>query len=260
MSFLEVDFQAQTNYHRALISPAALQAAPIFTMRPGPSPILVFRARHPRLFAQHPNSRHGHRQNSSFYPNPQSLSIWQRLQPAVPTVLAWTIITSLAAQILNARHKLIDTEKQVAYQLNVLRSLCRRVVEQGEELSDLEIRRELELAGLRERRVLPLKKGLERDGMEGRKVGWKEALLGRNKRSEEETRRELEECELLKSLVDISIGSFADHRLCLSSLSLQCSLVFQVIHIGTIQQILYHSVEHSCDERSDNRCLTPWMP
>ena len=163
-------------------------------MRPGPSPFLLFRTRHPQLPAHSPHTRPERRHSSTYHPNPENLSFWQRLRPAVPTVLAWTIITSLAAQILNARHKILDAEKRVGYQVNVLNDLWRRVTG-GEELSDLEVRRELELAGLRERRVLP-PKTVEREGeMDGRRVGWKEALLGRNKRSEEETRRELEECE-----------------------------------------------------------------
>lgn len=102
----------------------------------------------------------------------------QRLKPLIPFLIWWTIITSLIVHILRTR-KSSEAELDRAYaQESVLRGIRDRL-EAGEDLSDAEIRRELEMVGLRERTLATAHLAAELGEL--RNVGWWEVMLGRKR-------------------------------------------------------------------------------
>jgi len=104
--------------------------------------------------------------------------ISERLKPLIPFLIWWTIITSLVVHLLRTR-KAGEAELDRAYaQESVLRGLQARF-EAGEVVSDAEIRRELEMVGLRERTIATAH--LQEELGELRAVGWWEVLLGRKR-------------------------------------------------------------------------------
>ncbi|ORX36773.1 hypothetical protein BD324DRAFT_651258 [Kockovaella imperatae] len=163
-------------------------------MRPGPSPFLLLRLHRASLASQR-------RANSTFNPNPEGLSYWARFRPALPTVIAWTIITSLAAQMLTIKTTSLEFKVKATQQIHSLERMIERV-RLGEELSDSEIRQELELVGLRERRKVEI--GTDGKAEEYRKVSWREALMGRKgkrKQTNEEVEQEFR--DFMSSVEDI---------------------------------------------------------
>lgn len=98
----------------------------------------------------------------------------ERLRPLIPFLVIWTIITSLAMHLLRVRKRSeADTARSDA-QESVLLGLIERF-RAGEVVPDLEIRRELEMVGLRERTVAT--EGMTVEEM--REVSWWEVLRGR---------------------------------------------------------------------------------
>ncbi|WVN88288.1 uncharacterized protein L203_103493 [Cryptococcus depauperatus CBS 7841] len=104
--------------------------------------------------------------------------IRQRLRPYVPFFIYWTVITSLIVHVMRARQ---DTQASLARQdakISVLTDLIARL-QRGDRVPEDDMRRELEMVGLRERTVLTddLNRELKVSGY----IGWKEMLLGKKK-------------------------------------------------------------------------------
>lgn len=109
--------------------------------------------------------------------------ISQRLRPLVPFLIVWTIITSLAVHLLRVRTEGEQSTARAHAQESVLEGLVQRF-QAGEVVDDTEIRRELEMVGLRERTSLTL--GVDADLAEMREVSWWEVLRGRKRDGEDE--------------------------------------------------------------------------
>ena len=106
-------------------------------------------------------------------------------------------------RLLDIKKQLANVQAQSEAQVKVLERLMARVRD-GEELSDMDIRRELEMAGLRERVLTREAEGrvVELELEEARRVSWREALFGRKKRKQTaaEQEQELGQCELTVDL------------------------------------------------------------
>lgn len=129
---------------------------------------------------RHPQScyRYQHRLNSSFGPT-NVPPIRERLKPLIPFFIKWSIITSLAVHLLRIRHRSVEELGRCEAKESVLESMIARV-RQGEELEDREIRRDMEMVGLRERTALTQSEADEmRDTAD---VTWIETLFGRKRR------------------------------------------------------------------------------
>lgn len=110
---------------------------------------------------------HGH-DEFTFKPPPISA----RLRPLVPFFIYWCIITSLAVHLLRTRIQSKEELDKAQAQISVLEGLIERY-RQGERVGPEEIRRELEMVGLRERLLTQPEEG------EGGDVGWMKAIFGR---------------------------------------------------------------------------------
>ena len=162
------------------------------TPRAGPSALL-----RRRMGGQlSPCVRHAHappskRYHSTFGPT-NVPSILERLRPLIPFFIKWSIITSLAVHLLRMRFRSREELAKCEAQESVLEGLLARV-RQGEVVGDKEIRRELEMVGLRERTELT--SGNEGTFGETADVGWGEALFGKRRKldPEEEQRRAVAE-------------------------------------------------------------------
>lgn len=141
--------------------------------------------------------------------------IGERLKPLIPFLFWWTVITSLAVHLLRKRKANEEELARLKAQQSVLEDMIASFA-RGEPLSDQEIRRELEMVGLRRRKLTLDPDALERvrqqvgsgpalaeyareklaeqseeGGKEGdaekpdlselRKVSWLEVLLGRRR-------------------------------------------------------------------------------
>ena len=112
----------------------------------------------------------------------------------MPFLIYWTVVTSLAVNLLRTRKRSEEELGRSKAQISVLEGLVRRL--QAAEVDDDEVQRELEMVGLRRREVTA---ELGEEMKEGGYVGWKEALLGRKGKDravdEEEVVREWVEGE-----------------------------------------------------------------
>ena len=112
----------------------------------------------------------------------------------MPFLIYWTVVTSLAVNLLRMRKRSEEELGRSKAQISVLEGLVRRL--QAAEVDDDEVQRELEMVGLRRREVTA---ELGEEMKEGGYVGWKEALLGRKGKDravdEEEAVREWVEGE-----------------------------------------------------------------
>lgn len=148
---------------RGLVS-AAPNATPRSAVRrslhtPSPSsphPARPFRPTHARrpslrrrLHATPPRSDFG----KHAPPLPQDLPpISERLKPLIPFLIWWTIITSLAVHLLRKRKQNEEELNRLKAQQSVLQDMIARF-QAGEMMSDDDIRRELEMVGLRKRKL-----------------------------------------------------------------------------------------------------------
>lgn len=108
---------------------------------------------------------------------PPTPPLSQRLKAIIPFLIWWTVITSLATNNLRLRtssKEELDTRRA---QITVLESLVDRLRE-GIHLLDDEVRRELEMVGLRERTSSTSQGEVSRGTAD---VGWSQALFGRTK-------------------------------------------------------------------------------
>jgi hypothetical protein len=113
--------------------------------------------------------------------------IRDRLKPLIPFFIKWSIITSLAVNLLQIRIRSRDELGKCRAQESVLKGMIERVGK-GEELGEEEMRRDMEMVGLRERTGLTRDKFVEwRDTAD---VGWVEALFGRKKRRKDPVEEE----------------------------------------------------------------------
>lgn len=119
---------------------------------------------------------------------PKAPPIRTRLKPLIPFLITWTVITSLAVHLLRERKH----GEKVLGRAYAKESMLEELIERfrgGEVVPDTEIRRELELVGLRE-------KAVDVEVQEARKVGWKEMFLGRDKEvTEADAEEEWRNCE-----------------------------------------------------------------
>ncbi|CAK9781191.1 hypothetical protein CC85DRAFT_305475 [Cutaneotrichosporon oleaginosum] len=123
-----------------------------------------------------------------FGPRPEDIPpISERLKPLIPFLVIWTIITSLAMHLLRVRKQGEAERERGAAQESVLRGLMARFGA-GEVVPDLEIRRELEMVGLRERTAASAGAQIE----EMRDVSWWEVLRGRREQRAKRDEREQE--------------------------------------------------------------------
>ena len=119
--------------------------------------------------------------------------IRERLKPLIPFFITWSIITSLAVHLLRIRHHSRQELGKCEAQMTVLESMIKRV-RGGEVLGDDEMRRDMEMVGLREKTRLTQEEA-EKMGSTA-DVGWRETLLGRKKRrrdAAEEDKRAVQE-------------------------------------------------------------------
>ena len=93
-----------------------------------------------------------------------------RLRPLIPFFIYWCAITSLAVHLLRTRTTSKEELDKAQAQISVLSGLIHRF-KKREIVGEDEMRRELEMVGLRER-VLTAPE-------EGRDVGWFKAIFGR---------------------------------------------------------------------------------
>jgi hypothetical protein len=123
-----------------------------------------------------------------FGPRPEDIPpISQRLRPLLPFLVIWTVITSLAMHLLRVRKAGETARDRAAAQESVLRGLMARF-DAGEDISDLEIRRELEMVGLRERTAATA----DVEVAEMRDVSWWEVVRGRREQRERREERAME--------------------------------------------------------------------
>lgn len=106
-------------------------------------------------------------------PMPNVPPIRQRLKPLIPFFITWTVVTSLAVHLLRERKSGDALLGRAHAKETVLEALVARFTE-GEVVPDIEIRRELEMVGLREKLV-------DVEVVEARKIGWGEMMLGRKR-------------------------------------------------------------------------------
>lgn len=126
-------------------------------------------------------------------PIPPPPPLMQRLKPLLPMLLWWTIITTLITHRLRIRVSGPEEENAAKAQISVLESLIERE-RQGANLTNEEIRRELEMVGLREKTHLTADSEERRGWKGGNTVSWGEALFGRrHQRSEEEEEKRANE-------------------------------------------------------------------
>ena len=135
--------------------------------------------------------------NPFFIPKPdpsQFPPISQRLKPLIPFLIYWTILTSLAYNLLRLRTLKKEEGARRDAQISVLEGLINRYraaagIKTGTDLDqqevpwpdEAEVERELEMVGLRER-IHPADENSElSDFKEARSVGWKEVLFGRKR-------------------------------------------------------------------------------
>jgi hypothetical protein len=137
---------------------------------PNPSPLA--RKPTPLNISRRPIHSHPH----SEYPfKPPPIST--RLRPLIPFFIYWCAITSLAVHLLRTRTSSKEEIDKSKAQISVLSGLIHRY-KKREIVGEDEMRRELEMVGLRER-VLTA-------GEEGRDVGWFKAIFGRKGVTDEE--------------------------------------------------------------------------
>lgn len=176
----------------ALLVPLAIYHSPTMShlgrtysyLRLRPTSVTVSPTLRPRFvsFAR-PNSSYA---GLPFKPPP----IRQRLRPLLPFFIYWCIITSLTVHSLRIRIKSKEDLDKVNAKVTVLEGLIGRI-RNGERVGDDEVQRELEMVGLRERRLTTEEEG---EVSEGGDVGWMEAIFGRKKRrKEDEDERAVEE-------------------------------------------------------------------
>ena len=135
--------------------------------------------------------------NPFFIPKPdpsQFPPISQRLKPLIPFLIYWTILTSLAYNLLRLRTLKKEEGARRDAQISVLEGLINRYraaagMNTGTDLDrqdvpwpdEAEVERELEMVGLRER-THPADENSElAEFQEARSVGWKEVLFGRKR-------------------------------------------------------------------------------
>lgn len=106
--------------------------------------------------------------------------IRERLKPLIPFFIWWTIITSLTVHQLRIRTQTREDMERFQAKVGVLERLMERT-RNGEVIRPAEMRREMELVGLRERVV----RGDEDGRGEVRDVGWREAIFGRKRKEED---------------------------------------------------------------------------
>lgn len=131
------------------------------------------RSRPQSLFEAHPDL-------PPFKPPP----IRTRLRPLIPFFIYWCIVTSLAVHLLRARISAREAATKSSAQISVLEGLIERY-RAGEKVTEGEVRRELEMVGLRERQL-----DVGERSEVGREVGWMEAIFGRRKGNVEDSRGE----------------------------------------------------------------------
>ncbi|CAD6578389.1 MAG: hypothetical protein TREMPRED_002168 [Tremellales sp. Tagirdzhanova-0007] len=128
--------------------------------------------------------------------------IRERLKPLIPFFITWSIITSLAVHLLRIRHHSRQELGKCEAQMTVLESMIKRV-RGGEVLGDDEMRRDMEMVGLREKTRLTQEEA-EKMGSTA-DVGWRETLLGRKKRrrdaAEEDKRAVQEWAEIMREAI-----------------------------------------------------------
>lgn len=123
---------------------------------------------------------------SDYGPRPEDIPpISERLKPMIPFILIWTVITSLAMHLLRVRKQGEAQDARCAAQESVVLGLIARF-EAGEVVSDTEIRRELEMVGLRARTMASA--GFEVEEM--REVSWWEVIRGRREQRAKRVERE----------------------------------------------------------------------
>lgn len=166
----------------------------MMTSRAGPSTLSLGRT---RCRYQYGTGRaHAHAPPSKQYQStfgPTNVPpILERLRPLIPFFIKWSIITSLAVHLLRMRFRSREELAKCDAQESVLEGLINRV-RQDEVVGDNEIRRELEMVGLRGRTELT--SGNEGTLGETADVGWGEALFGKRRKldPEEEQRRAVAE-------------------------------------------------------------------
>lgn len=146
-------------------------------MRPGPSPFVLLRARRAILNASSFGRQYGSRKYSTDARDPFAVPpLSARLKSIVPFMFWWSAITTLAVHRLRMR---IQSQEEMGIanaQISVMESLVERV-KRGEVISDDEVRKEMEMVGLRERTALT--EGLAGAMERTKDVTWGEALLGR---------------------------------------------------------------------------------
>ncbi|WWC89348.1 uncharacterized protein L201_004270 [Kwoniella dendrophila CBS 6074] len=114
--------------------------------------------------------------------------IRQRLKPLIPFFIYWSIITSLAVHLLRLRISSKEELDKSKAKITVLTEIIENL-QNGIQINENDIQRELEMVGLRERTVLS-------DGSNRRdqdveedtsNVGWTEVLFGKKRVKQEET-------------------------------------------------------------------------
>ncbi|WVR07008.1 hypothetical protein IAU60_004047 [Kwoniella sp. DSM 27419] len=108
--------------------------------------------------------------------------IRQRLKPLIPFFIYWTIITSLAVHLLRARIASKEELDKRQAQISVLSTLIGRI-RAGDRVDEVELQRELEMVGLRERTALTREVEGEMDDTAD--VGWAEVLFGKKRKVED---------------------------------------------------------------------------
>lgn len=182
-------------------------------MRPGPSPFALLRsARLARSGSLTIVSQNGARRTIMTPPEiPPPPPLSQRLKGILPFLFWWSVITSLAAHRLRMRHEHGQEMGVVQAKISVLESLVERV-KGGSELTNEQVRKEMEMVGLRERTSLT--EDAEGRLLKAADVNWREALLGRKNRHltpEEGEREAVEEWSKSESHV-ISLLMTSHHR------------------------------------------------
>ncbi|WVW83879.1 hypothetical protein I302_105901 [Kwoniella bestiolae CBS 10118] len=131
---------------------------------------------------------------SEFKPPP----IRQRLKPLIPFFIYWSIITSLAVHLLRIRiSSKEELDKQKA-KITVLSDLVERL-RNGQVVGEEEVQRELEMVGLRERRVLV---GEEERLEDTKNVGWSEVLFGKKRKISSDGEEDVQSLEELVQAVN----------------------------------------------------------
>lgn len=135
--------------------------------------------------------------NPFFIPKPdpsQFPPISERLKPLIPFLIYWTILTSLAYNLLRMRTIKKEEGDRRDAQISVLEGLIDRYraaagINTGTDLDqqnvpwpdEAEVERELEMVGLRERKHQADENSELAEFQEARSVGWKEVMFGRKR-------------------------------------------------------------------------------